>query len=423
MRSHEFPGRKLWIAAAAFLWFAFPATSGNPHRDVPPESPRRTEFRFLIPPTVLWSTPESFEVLTMTSRPAACSLRIREAGSNKAFLTVTGQRHGLIEANETSHRFLVPGLVPGGRYEYKLEARPILKFEPYEVEFGNSLETEVRRITLPRPEGPELRLAVVNDLHQNTPLIRSLMEKIEASDPQPDFVILNGDILSQAEGEEDIPPVFDLPGRYTGEHPMIWVRGNHECRGKFARQLTRFLPMPDDRYYYAFRRGPVQFLVLDNGEDKNDSDPAYGGLAAFDSYRIRQREWFTRIIDSPEWKAAPFRVLISHIPVGPLAEDEEEDPVFSLDYKRDWAEIMNRAGLDLEITAHYHRFRLEEPSDRRTFPVVVGGGPKAETAVIIRVHATEEILSLEVVKPSGEKIAEKAWGRDSRRPGPKEPPR
>ena len=400
--------RWLCVIAATGLLIAHPGVTGS-GRDTGAQSAPGPEFRLLTPPIIAWSTPESFEVFVMTSHPAACSLEVRKAGDAGGFSAVAGRRHGLIDANETSHRIVVSGLASGGKYEYRLVARQILKFEPYEVAFGSRLETGVHPVDLPEAGASEVRFTVLNDLHKNTPLIRDLMERVGTAKPSPHFVILNGDILSQIEGEEDIPAVLDLPGSYASEHPLIWVRGNHECRGKFARHLTRYLTMPDGRYYYTFRRGPVQFLVLDNGEDKNDTDPAYSGLVDFDTYRARQQEWFSRVIETPEWKAAPFRILISHIPVGHLPGDEDEDPMFFPEYKRLWAEIMNRAGLDLEITAHYHRFRIEDPSDKRTYPVAVGGGPKAETAVIIGVHAAGEALRLEVFDSKGAKIAEKGW--------------
>ena len=155
----------------------------------------------------------------------------------------------------------------------------------------------------------------------------------------------------------------------------------------------------------------MKFLVLDSGEDKDDSDPAYSGLTDFDTYRQEEEKWFREIIQSQEWKDAPFRILVTHIPVGHVPGDEERDQKFFQPYKKRWAELMNSAGLDLEIAAHYHQYYLEDPSDKRNFPLVIGGGPREDSAVIINVHATEEILSLEVTNLKDEKIGSKQWER------------
>jgi hypothetical protein len=169
--------------------------------------------------------------------------------------------------------------------------------------------------------------------------------------------------------------------------------------------------MPNGRYYYTFRRGPVQFLVLDGGEDKNDTDPAYSGLTDFDSYRREEESWFKKILGSDEWKKAPFRILVTHIPIGHVPGDEDRDPKFFPPYRQHWAKIMNQAGLDLEISAHYHRYYLEEPSSKRTFPIVIGGGPDEESAVMIKVHATGEILDLEVNNLQHRTVGRKSWRR------------
>jgi hypothetical protein len=365
----------------------------------------------MTPPIIQWSTPDSIQVFAITSHPASCSVEYREHGTGDRFRAVNNHRHGLVEANETYHRITVAGLSPGREYEYRLLSQRIEKFEPYKVHFSERTATETHGLKLPDPEHHEVRFTVLNDLHKNIPLIHRLMGKVEDSAPLPEFVMLNGDILSHIEGEEDVASILDLPGKYASEHPLIWIRGNHECRGSFARYMTRYLTMPDGRFYYTFRRGPVQFLVLDNGEDKNDNDPAYCGLTDFDSYRLQEEEWFKEVIETPEWKAAPFRILVSHIPVGHVPGDEERNPKFFPPYKERWAAIMNRAGLDLEISAHDHRYYLEEPSDKRGFPLVIGGGPREDSAVIIKAHATEEILSLEVTNLKDEKIGSKQWKR------------
>lgn len=391
--------------------FVNPLAAGNLSQEPTDKPLHLSEFRFLTPPVIQWSTPESFEVFTITSHPSACLVKVREKGSAGDFNIVTNQQHGLVEANETFHRITVSDLSPGREYEYQLQVRRIDKFEPYQVDFGSSLETELYSVSLPNSGDSELRFTVLNDLHKNIPLITSLMRKVEAASTLPQFVMLNGDILSHIEGEDDVAAILDLPGKYASEHPLIWIRGNHECRGNFARYMTRYLTMLDGSFYYTFRRGPVQFLVLDSGEDKNDTDPAYCGLTDFDSFRLREEEWFKTVIGTPEWRTAPFRILVTHIPVGHIPGDEKRDPKFFQPYKKRWAEIMNSAGLDLEIAGHYHRYYLGEPSDKRNFPIVIGGGPREDSAVIVGVHATEETLSLEVTNLKDEKIGEKQWLR------------
>ena len=68
----------------------------------------------------------------------------------------------------------------------------------------------------------------------------------------------------------------------------MYVRGNHETRGRFARSLHDYIATPNGKFYYSFDAGPVHFVVLDTGEDKEDSHPAYSGLTDFTGYREEQ---------------------------------------------------------------------------------------------------------------------------------------
>ncbi len=401
------------LAVTGSVLFVNCLVAGNLYQKPTPGTDPSAEFRFLTPPVIQWSTPDSFVVFIITSHPASCAVLVREKGSTGGFITVTDQQHGLVKANETFHRITVSGLSSGKEYEYQLLATRIINFKPYKVDFGSNIKSSLFSASLPVPGHSELRFTVLNDLHKNIRLIGRLMDKVENASTPPQFVILNGDILSHIEGEEDVAAILNLPGEYASEHPMIWIRGNHECRGSFARFMTRYLYMPDGRFYYSFRRGPVQFLVLDSGEDKDDSDPEYSGLVDFESYRRQEEQWFNGVIRSAEWKAAPFRILVTHIPVGHIPGDEKRDPKFFQPYKKVWAETMNNAGIDLEIAGHYHSYYLEDPSDKRNFPIVIGGGPEEESAVIINVHATGETLNLEVTNLKDEKIGEKHWQRKS----------
>ena len=93
----------------------------------------------------------------------------------------------------------------------------------------------------------------------------------------------------------------------------ICVRGNHETRGAYARNFSRYLAGPEGKFYYAFTYGPIRFIVLDSGEDKPDTDVEYSGLVDFDNYILEQKEWLARELESPEFRAASFRVVLSHI--------------------------------------------------------------------------------------------------------------
>lgn len=44
-------------------------------------------------------------------------------------------------------------------------------------------------------------------------------------------------------------------------------------------------------YYYVRTISGIDFLMLDSGEDKPDSDFEYNEIADFDNYRVKEAEW------------------------------------------------------------------------------------------------------------------------------------
>ena len=362
-------------------------------------------FAILAQPLLQWVDVDRAILVALTSHAAACHLEIREAGSNAEPRIVNTHHDGLIDANETFHRIEIDELLPGREYEYVLIAKHIVQFEPYKIVWGDTVRSAAFHFTTPKADSDAVRFTVLNDLHKNVGLIRQLFTMVEARPELPEFVMLNGDILSHINDESDILSIFDLPGSYASEHPTVWVRGNHECRGQFARYMNRYLARPDERYYYTMRRGPVQMLVLDCGEDKEDSHWAYSGLNNFDAFRKEEERWFRSVLESDAWKNAPWRVLVVHIP---LEKGTINTSVTPDSYRYRWAELMEQAGLDLEIAAHYHRVAFTDRSEKQGFPILIGGGPDA-SAVAYHVSATPSTLEVEMTDAEGKSLKKQAW--------------
>ena len=98
---------------------------------------------------------------------------------------------------------------------------------------------------------------------------------------------------------------------FASEIPMYYTRGNHETRGAFATEFQRYFSAKEENIYYTFRQGPICFVILDTGEDKPDSDIEYAGITVYDEYRTEQAEWLRRVLDSKEYKDAPFKIIVA----------------------------------------------------------------------------------------------------------------
>jgi 2',3'-cyclic-nucleotide 2'-phosphodiesterase (5'-nucleotidase family) len=172
------------------------------------------------------------------------------------------------------------------------------------------------------------------------------------------------------------------------------VRGNHETRGKFARDLKSYLALPGGRFYYAFSHGGVRFVVLDTGEDKEDTHWAYSGLTSFEAYRQAQAAWLKQEVQTPEFKNARFRILVAHMPFFGN-ERTRASGAGQASCRENFGPILNEAGIDLHIAGHTHRVDWVAPADgANRFPIVVGGGSAAGTNTLTRVTVSGDALAI-----------------------------
>jgi len=224
-----------------------------------------------------------------------------------------------------------------------------------------------------------------------------------AADRPYDLVFFNGDSLSHLESEDQVlgrclQPASEL---FASRVPLLLVRGNHETRGAFARDLGRYLALPEGRFYYSFDHGPVHFVVMDTGEDKEDGHWAYSGLTGFDDYRQEQAEWLAQEVASPAFRQARFRVLVAHMPFygDERTRVEGHGPA---DCRARWGAILSGSGLDLHIAGHTHRANWVEPAaGANTFPVSVGGGSAKGSNTRTRVNVSPDRLEVIVTTDAG----------------------
>ena len=134
------------------------------------------------------------------------------------------------------------------------------------------------------------------------------------------------------------------------------------------------------------------FVVLDSGEDKPDSDIEYFDRADFDSFRERQAEWFKQVVASKEFREAPVKILISHIP-----------PAWgnwhgSKHFQKHFAETINKAGFSLILSGHLHKHEFYAPSDLISVPNVVNSNKE-----MLNVKVGERKIEVAFVNEKGEK--------------------
>jgi len=306
--------------------------------------------------------------------------------------TAQPSRHGLVEAGTELHRVVIDGLEPGHEYRYRAFSKHIAEFEPYEVTFGESVVSDVFGFTTLDPAKESFSFASISDIHEDAERLDAKLQAI--SWDAIDLMFYNGDSIHYYEDDAQIFDGFlDVSvDNFAAEVPLIQVRGNHETRGRYARDFYKYFPTTSGEYYFSFDHGPVHFVVLDTGEDKEDTHPVYAGLVDFDGYRRQQAEWLAEDLRSEAAREATFIVAVFHIP--PYGT---RDGHGALHVREMWGEILNEAGVDLVINGHTHRFARHDPQEgEHAYPIVITG--QENTA---RVDVSARKMSVTVTDEDG----------------------
>ena len=199
-----------------------------------------------------------------------------------------------------------------------------------------------------------------------------------------DLFVVNGDI-GEVETEENYLEVCALVGEISkGEIPVLFVRGNHDTRGRLAELYGKYFPVEKQKTYFSFEIGCLNGVVLDCGEDKVDTHPEYDasegvpeelrGSNRFHAYREEQLAFLKGAVLDAQDKI-PFAV--SHIPPVKVATLAGGPFDIEREMYTKWNEELERLQIRFMLSGHFHTAFVLLKDDERNFlqheyPVVVG---------------------------------------------------
>ncbi|WP_420387461.1 metallophosphoesterase family protein [Roseivirga sp.] len=178
------------------------------------------------------------------------------------------------------------------------------------------------------------------------------------------FSVGAGDLVNQ--GDDDLEYLRFLRSLHQSSITHYPVPGNHDYDGYYedlrADNYQRYLGLPAQENYFAWREGELAFVAL----DFNESFPV--GLPTDAS----QFEWFREQLNSEAWKTARWRFLVMHHPPysqgwpgyhGELSIRELLEPLYE------------SAGIDMIIAGHTHDYErlIKDYGQQQTAFVIVGG--------------------------------------------------
>lgn len=311
--------------------------------------------------------------------------------------------HGLMDVSDCVSLVRLMGLKPATRYHYRIGADRISYRNGYAMRnLGSEVDSSVHSFTTLGASIAAPSFCVINDTHDQKPVLDLVFSKIAAI--RPSVVVWNGDASNTSEDFETAAGIFLHPHpnhlSYAADTPYIFINGNHDFRGRFNRHLETLMMYRESAERaseyaelgrnFVQRIGDIALIGLDTGEDKLDTNPVFAGIFRMKPYRELQAKWLAEVVQSPAVRTSKFKVAFCHIPLfdaDPTANPgdvapADADPKYTHNYARWqrtcaglWGPSLAKAGVQLVVTGHQHRFRYDAPTGNRPWAQIVGGGP------------------------------------------------
>lgn len=282
---------------------------------------------------------------------------------------------GFVPQSSGVLRVRVSGLQPGTTYR--------VRSHTIAADTGETVVSEWKTFKTLNPRAETTRFVMWNDTHMQTETIRAL----NAASPPADFLVWNGDTCNDWSKEEAIIPALLHPGEcdITAGRPLFVTWGNHDCRGLYAFRMPEVIATPTGRPFYAFRSGPLAVICLHTGEDKPDHHPSFRGRVSFDALRAEQARWLATIIEQPEFRDAPYRLVFCHIPLRWRDESPQDYDKSGFDRhsgrsRAAWNKQLVGWKAQVILSGHTHQPIWMAPVESLPYGQITGGGPKLEAA-------------------------------------------
>lgn len=198
-----------------------------------------------------------------------------------------------------------------------------------------------------------------------------------------DLLVINGDTFDYLNSPEDFEYLLRMTSEIAhGRIPVVFAKGNHDNKGKYAEKLCDYVGTDCGRSYFTFRLGSLWGMVLDCGENCADETDFYGKTVCHHAFREEQTDFIRSVISRAEKEylepGVKTRLIVSHCAFNNVR-------VKPFDIERgiyeEWTKLINDyIKPDLMISAHLHIARCCLPdSDLNTLglkvPFVIGSDP------------------------------------------------
>ena len=260
------------------------------------------------------------------------------------------ESNGVLRSLSRVHRITVPMAALDETKKYTVCNQEIKGFR--RAYFNKMRKIEEYTYDFRPVEGDEVRCYHIADTHNR------VKEPIQAARAfgKIDFLILNGDVPNDCGRKKYFNSIYEIVGEITGGNiPAVFVRGNHDIRGKYAEIFADYIPTVDGNTFFTFRVGNIWGLALDCGEDKPDSHPEYGETIRCHAFRERETEFIEKVADCSCHKDSSLmrQLVVVH---NPFTMRYNEPFNIEEDIYTHWAEVIKeKIQPDVMICGHLHK--------------------------------------------------------------------
>lgn len=380
------PWRLLILLTAALAAAPIPARSSEQPASAAKaaEATTKTQSGLVIQPYLQSPAPDGVTLLWRTAKPAESWV---EYGlTEKLGQTQPGESAEPDAPRSLYRRARLAGLRAGTQYFYRVGCA-----QPGAKGAKNSY-SPTYRFTLPAPSQERVTCCILNDIHNVYPSFKAVTPLLRRQ--APDCVFFNGDFFNNPPSEDFVIKGLQTynAGAQAASRPVFYLRGNHDARGAYGPTLPRHFENPGRKLYFAWTLGPVRFIALDCGEEKES-----------ESYKQAQDAWLKQELASAPFRGARYRIVLHHIPI--------YGEMFNPSYKERWDPLFKNAPIDAAISAHIHMPQIIRPADSNApHPVVIGGGRTNPTVIVVR--ADRKACRIELFDKNEKKMDEIEIKRD-----------
>lgn len=277
---------------------------------------------------------------------------------SRAWVTINDERYfenynGSNSSDDKIHKVIVPMNVLDEAKEYEIHSQKFTYRGPFGGFKGRDISAKYSFKPVDVSNG--LEYYNISDIH---------MAKKASYDAQKHYdyelLVIAGDIVSMMDTYQDANYVNEIAHEMTnGKVAVVYARGNHEIKGKYAEEFHKFVGADGEKFYYTFKLGGpngVYGVVLDMGEDHDDDYWEYYDTANYNQFREEQFAMLDAEIELQEFKNYNYQLAVCHIPpvfVNNRKNHEEE--------KATYTKLLNQMGIDMCISGHQHDLFIFEP--------------------------------------------------------------